>query len=356
MRILMAGWETPYMFEYGGLSTFNKHLIKALLGMGHEVLWVGLHPDPGARGMHRTDMRGYTIYVLDTPGTLDTRRDLPRVWARLSDVEGLLGDIDLLLIHDFHLSPIAMYAARYDVDVRTYLHVVSMEPVEAMAVQYSSHVYTNSRLMRDGIVAPYVHNVFSSINRNPVDVDVVYPAPPSWEGDVLEAARLWRDWARRQYEELGGDINALVFGRNQDNKTTPHLFDAIDKLWGRGVKIGLVVAGRGWPEYRRGWLRMMGELPEDKKLALMMEADLFILPSRFEPFGMVVLEAMEMGVKHMTLSRYSGAAEVVDASVFEPDSTESIIGAVMEALGREAAYREWYRGWSWGRVAEELVK
>lgn len=162
-------------------------------------------------------------------------------------------------------------------------------------------------MMYEQIVRPYVQNTCFVMNRDPRPVDVVYPAPPAWDKMLIESAEMYRGWARRQYEELGGDVNALVFGRNQDNKMTPHLFDAVDRLWRHGTRIGLIVAGRGWPDYRRGWLRMMGELSEEKKLALMMEADLFILPSRWEPFGMVVLEALEAGVKHVALSEYSGA-------------------------------------------------
>lgn len=144
MKIAMAGWETPYMFEYGGLSTFNKNLIRALLDMGHEVLWIGLHPNPRTRGFYRTDMDGYSVLVVDTPGSLDATEDLPRIWASLTYAEPLLGDADILVIHDFHLAPLAMYATRHRVDVRTYLHVVSMEPVEAVAILYSSRVYTKA--------------------------------------------------------------------------------------------------------------------------------------------------------------------------------------------------------------------
>ncbi|NPA98576.1 MAG: glycosyltransferase family 4 protein [Crenarchaeota archaeon] len=354
MRIAMVGWEAPYMFEYGGLSTFNRYLIKALLDMGHEVLWIGLHPDPRMRGLHRTDMDGYRIYIVDTPGTLDPRGDLPRVWARLSDVEGLLGDIDLLVIHDFHLAPIALYTERYNVDTRLYLHIASLDPVESLAILRSTHVYTNSQMMMEKLVKPHTQNLCFIHNHGLPVLEIVYPAPPEWPKELLDSAEMWRDWARKQYD-LGGEINALVFGRNQDNKMTPHLFDAIGKLWDQDLKLNLVVAGRGWPEYRRGWLRMMGELPEDKKLALMMEADLFILPSRFEPFGMVVLEAIEAGVQHIALSIHSGAKEVVEAPTFNPDNTESIIQAIREALETKAEYRQEYRGWSWRKAAEKII-
>ena len=107
----------------------------------------------------------------------------------------------------------------------------------------------------------------------------------------------------------------------------------------RGTPFRLHIAGDG-PEHKtlkalakrlgigdrvtfHGWI--------DDVAAFLADADLFVLPSRIEPFGLVVLEAMACGVPIVS-TRVSGPSEILDektALLVEPDDPQAMASAVM---------------------------
>jgi UDP-glucose:(heptosyl)LPS alpha-1,3-glucosyltransferase len=103
-----------------------------------------------------------------------------------------------------------------------------------------------------------------------------------------------------------------------------------------------------------------GPLPNVE--ALFHAADAFAMPSLFEPFGNVVMEAMASGLPAMT-SGFSGVAEVIPPSmrgfrVEHPNDVGEValrLGALFDAptsLGREA--RATAEKFTWKRYAKEL--
>ncbi len=93
-------------------------------------------------------------------------------------------------------------------------------------------------------------------------------------------------------------------------------------------------------------------------------ADLFVLPTRYEPFGTVILEAMIWGLPVVT-SRIAGAAELITAGregflLDNPEDSREIAALVRRVAegGREklgAAARSTARGCTWERRAGELL-
>ncbi len=102
--------------------------------------------------------------------------------------------------------------------------------------------------------------------------------------------------------------------------------------------------------------------PQPDVAAIFHAADAFAMPSLFEPFGNVVMEAMASGLPAMT-SAFSGVAELLPPSmrgfrVENPDDVGEValrLGALFDApasLGREA--RATAEKFTWTRYAEEL--
>ncbi len=66
--------------------------------------------------------------------------------------------------------------------------------------------------------------------------------------------------------------------------------------------------------------------------SLFQDADVFVMPSVSEPFGMVPLEAMSHGVP-VVLSRLTGAAEVVENVLkFDPADVDDLASKIISVL------------------------
>jgi glycosyltransferase involved in cell wall biosynthesis len=97
----------------------------------------------------------------------------------------------------------------------------------------------------------------------------------------------------------------LFVGSLAAEKGIRDLVDAFVRVRARGRRARLIVAGdgpeRAWVEGRRqhpglnGSLELVGPIPHSNVPELLKRASILCLPSRGEPFGMVVLEAMASG-------------------------------------------------------------
>ena len=115
---------------------------------------------------------------------------------------------------------------------------------------------------------------------------------------------------QRKYDEiLNRKIKVLFVGGLSQRKGLSYFFEAIEGL---EDKIEATVVGRGnmetCPALKEALSKVnyIPSLPHDEILKLMASQDLFIFPSLFEGFGLVITEAMSQGTPVITTDRTCG--------------------------------------------------
>lgn len=83
-------------------------------------------------------------------------------------------------------------------------------------------------------------------------------------------------------------------------------------------------------------LRLLGQLPHREMAAVYAQCDVFVLPTLFEGFSLVVLEALAAGLPVITTAN-SGAGDILTQAergrLIEPGSSEALIAAMGHYLG-----------------------
>lgn len=153
------------------------------------------------------------------------------------------------------------------------------------------------------------------------------------------------------------------------------LVQAFDIIHRRCLDVELLIAGDGLERHKcmkiaselglDGSIKFLGKVEPFKIPILLNGCKMFVLPSRREPFGIVLLEAMMAG-KPIVATRVGGVPEVVredeNAILVEPESPKALADGIMELLespdlsqrfGRRG--REIVKEFSWGKVADKYI-
>src|SRR5438876_7896376 len=169
----------------------------------------------------------------------------------------------------------------------------------------------------------------------------------------------------------------LYVGRIVREKGIFTLLDAFEKLRKQGKDVSLVLVGEGplkedlAKEVLRRKLndrvKLAGFVDEKKLVSLYNSSDAFVLPSHYEPFGMVALEAMASRVP-VVVSDVGGLSEIVEDGVTGVKVPSSDPHALAEGILRvldnrelserlkENAYRAVQERYRWDLIAEKTLE
>jgi len=166
----------------------------------------------------------------------------------------------------------------------------------------------------------------------------------------------------------------LTVGTIEPRKNLSRLLDALALARKKGEDVKLVVVGkRGWLDEEffrtldnhlcRDSVQLLGYVPDDDLPSLYGTADLCIIPSKYEGFGLPVLEAMACGTP-VACSSASSLPELGGGAVvyFDPTSVAEMSASITRIL-RDESLREEMRAkglvqaarFSWERAAKETM-
>ena len=385
MRVLMLSWEYPPLLV-GGLGRHVHALAEATARAGHEVTVLTRHPGPGPVAYDEVVGGVRVVRVPEDPPLLRFEDEL-LAWAmalnhaltRAGLAVCATDPPDVLHAHDWLVAHAATTLKHHlGVPLVATLHATeagrhqgwlpgplnrSIHSVEWWLTYEARRVVACS-----GYMGWEVTRLF---DLPPDKVDVVPNGvdPRPWQVPAERVAAARRRWA--------GDGPLVAFsGRLVYEKGVQDLLAALPRLRRRHPGLRLVVAGRGPSgdelvaaarRLRLGRaVTFAGFVPDSELAALVAAADCAVVPSRYEPFGLVALEAAAAGTP-VVASDAGGLAEFVrdrETGLTFPAGDPAGLAAAVDGLladqvlarrlARQARARV-RRDHSWAAVAERTV-
>lgn len=320
MKVCHITWEYPPRVV-GGIARHVEDLAKALAKLGHEVYVVTLD-FPGAPNYEEVD--GVKVYR--APSEIGHPHFL--TWTLLfnNSIEKRLADVgvefDVLHVHDWLTAPagiaakhflrkplvVTMHSTEYG---RSTLHSVdsfTVDGCEWWATYEANKIIVTTYSMR--------HEVCGHFH---VPWEKVWIIPNAVDAGKFQV-NVDRNSVRARYGVAAHEKLILYVGRLVPQKGVEFLIQAVPKIAAKYAGAKCVIVGDGWfrghLEYLAGmtgqrWrFNFTGFVPDSELVALMRSADVLVVPSIYEPFGIVALEGMAAEVP-VVASQVGGLAEVV---------------------------------------------
>ena len=178
-------------------------------------------------------------------------------------------------------------------------------------------------------------------------------------------------------ERMSLPKNYLLFvSRWAQYKGIEKLIETFGILRQTNPELGLVIAGKPDPQspdieklirqkQADGWLILTpGFIPEEDLPLLYSSATVFVHPSFYEGFGIMILEAMASGIAVATSNRASLPEVAGDAAVlFNPDNPEEMANKIKELLENPELRGQYvqrgltqYKKFSWAKMAGQTLE
>jgi glycogen synthase len=339
MRILMLGWELP-PHNSGGLGIACYQLCKALAKKGADIEFVLPYTaeHPGIDFMRINSAHPQDVETVLKAGiAYDSFKYVKSTGeVQYMDIFGQamiyeeavgrivqLGEFDIIHAHDW-LTCRAALRAKMLTGKPLVVHLHSIESdragkefggnpmvreVEALALMVADKVVTVSQFTKDSVIREY------GIPADKIEVVHNYSDPndlvPS-NGD-----NIYRYLA---YMKTLGYRTVVNVGRLTIQKGLPNLLYAFKEVVERAPKTFLLLVGDGEQKFELinqaadlgigANVFFAGFLRGQKLRDAFSVADLFVMPSISEPFGLVALESIGYGTP-VLISKQSGVSEVI---------------------------------------------
>jgi len=347
MKIAMISWEYPPRIV-GGIARHCEGLADALSNLGHEVHVFTLD-FPGAPDYEET--KGIRVYR--------TRSEVGHpnflTWVllfnhfiekRLAGVSQIV-DFDVLHVHDWLTAPSSIafkhfskkplvFTAHSTEHGRSGLHIPDSFTIDGMewwATYESNKIIVTSGAMK-GEVCGHFHVPDKKVEVIPNAIDL-----SKYQGSVDR-------WAvRNRYGIQPHEKLVLCVGRLVPQKGIEYLLHAVPILSRTRPEAKFIIVGDGWYRDHLEWIAnttgqrwkitFTGFISDGELVALTKTADALVVPSVYEPFGIVALEGMAAGVP-VVASQVGGLTEFIEHDrtgvLVYPRNPESIAWGIEHVL------------------------
>ena len=367
---LVSSGFTPNMT--GGIARFFSDIAPALARRGHEVRVITEATGPAAVDLengvwvHRIESpevgeAGVAPHVLPHINNFATATigEIERIgqWSSHDIVFGPMWDVEVLGVLRRSLLPVGVHVA-------TPLAVAA-----AMAGQMDEpDGDADDPIRRIMALERVVLNEADLFQANTIAVEntvqFYYPGefdPQRWQ--IVNLGLADRAVARESPDSgppmvsIATGLTVLYVGRFETRKGIDNFLEAVAALAPEFVDVRFVAAGEdrplkpGLPPYGQTWLAthsdagwidrvgLAGPVSDDELHGLYANADLVVLPSRYESFGLVMVEALMHG-KPLISCATGGILDIVrdgiDGLLVEPGNTDQLIAAMRHLLSDPA--------------------
>jgi glycogen synthase len=356
VKVLMVSWEYPPVV-IGGLGRHVHHLATALAAEGHDVVVLSRRPsgtDPSTHPSTDEVAEGVRVVAAaQDPHEFDFGSDMMawtlamghsmvRAGLAMKDQRGKRAwQPDVVHAHDWLVAHPAVALAEYfDVPLISTIHATEagrhsgwvsgpisrqVHAVESWLVRESDSLITCSASMRDEITELFGPGLAEiRVIRNGID-----------------AAR----WPFARRKPRRGPAQLLYLGRLEYEKGIHDAIAALPRIRRTHPGTTLTIAGEGTQQQ---WLigqarkhkvlkavTFVGHMNHEASVRLLHSADAAVLPSHYEPFGIVALEAAATGTPLVT-SNVGGLGEAVingqTGMSHEPRDVTGLAAAVRAVL------------------------
>lgn len=376
----MVTWEFPPRIV-GGLSRHCHGLSRALFKKGCEVDVVTLE-FPGASSYEEVD--GVRVHRV----AVETGHPNFISWVLLFNhfMEKHIAKLarstrfDLIHIHDW-LTVFAGVTAKHFMGKPLVITIHSTEFGRCGGLYTQDSLTINSVEWWGIFEASRVITISSSMKGElcehfkvpPGKVDVVA------NGVDYEKFNVYVDkgFVRSRYEVSLNEKLILFIGRLTPQKGVEHLVKAVPMVMAKHPNTKFIIVGDGWMrgEMQRqaqatGYgsrILFTGFLPNQELIALLLSSDALVIPSIYEPFGIVALEAMAAGTP-VIVSQVGGLAEVVEHEKtgiwVYPGDASSIAWGIDRILSDEAYAKQLAekaketvrKAYNWEAIANKTIE
>ncbi len=376
MRVLHLSWEFPPRI-IGGIASHVFDLSRALIRRGVETHVVTCN-FPGAREYENIDgvnLHRFEAYAAGDSFLSWALRMQKNMERRGCDLINSLKGVDVIHAHDWlsgvagiglknlYRKPLIITMHSTEYGRRTGIHndlQACIHEIEGWLCYESWRIITCSYYMRDHVSwCFHIPENKICVIPNGVDVTKFYFSFNYWE-------------IRNRFAHESEKI-LLFVGRLVPEKGLDVLIKALPIILGNGVNAKIVAVGEGpqRDEYQRlanyygfgNKILFTGHIDDWTLRALYRVADVVIVPSRFEPFGIVALEAMAAHCP-VVASAVGGLSEIVDyegtglkVPLNNPDALAWAMLRVIKDVGFKDwivnnAYQKCLWNYNWDKIAE----